>query len=215
MSRTARLPRRVLFPAAFVVVAACLALSGCAAGKISQTADQVAAIDGANGTIGDITVLNARLAPVEGEGYAQGSNGRLLLWISNDALAADTLKQVSTPAADSVRIVGDASISAQYLADLSSLTGPRVVVTNFTEDVPHGQSIPMTFSFANAGTLNLDIPIEIPSDRSGDRPTVDIQPPHPTPLWEEAPGGAAAGSTPESTGESTGGATVTTTTTTG
>jgi copper(I)-binding protein len=209
VSRTARLPRRVLFPAALVFAAACLTLSGCAAGQISQTADQVAAIDGANGSVGDITVLNARLAPVEGEGYAQGANGRLLLWISNGGLSADTLSQVDTPAADSVRIVGDASIPGQYLADLSSLTGTRVVVTNFTQDVPHGQSIPMTFSFENAGTLNLDIPIEIPSDRSGDRPTVDIQPPHPTPLWEEDPSGEAAGAAPEPTAEPT--ATTTTT----
>ena len=208
MSRTARLPRRVLFPAALVFAAACLTLSGCAAGKISQTADQVAAIDGANGTVGDITVLNARLAPTEGQGYAQGSNGRLLLWVSNGGLNADTLSQVSTPAADSVRIVGDASIPGQYLADLSSLTGTRVVVSNFTQDVPYGQSIPVTFSFANAGTLNLDIPIEIPSERGTDRPTADIQPPHPIPLWEEAPGGEAAGATAESSA----GATTTTTT---
>ena len=212
MSRTARLPRRVLFPAALVFAAACLTLSGCAAGQISQTADQVAAIDGANGTIGDITVLNARLAPTEGQGFAQGSNGRLLLWISNSGLSADTLDQVSTPAADSVRIVGDASIPGQYLADLSSLTGTRVVVTNFTQDVPYGQSIPVTFSFENAGTLNLDIPIEIPSERGGDRPTAEIQPPHPTPLWEESPGGEAAGAAAESSAAAT--ATTTTTRTT-
>jgi len=197
----------VLFPAALAFAAACLTLSGCAAGQISQTADQVAAIDGANGTIGEITVLNARLAPTDGQGYPTGSNGRLLLWISNDGLSGDTLSQVSTPAAESVRIVGDASIPGQYLADMSSLTGTRVVVTNFTQDVPYGQSIPMTFSFENAGTLNLDIPIELPSQRETDRPTVDIQPPHPTPLWEEAPGGEAAGA-----GEPSAEATTTTTT---
>ncbi len=185
MSRTARLPRRVLFPAAVAFVAACLTLSGCAAGQVSQTADQVAAIDGANGTVGDIAVLNARLAPTAGEGYQQGSNGRLLLWISNNGLNPDTLSKVSSPAADSVQVVGDANIPGQYLADLSSLTGTRVVVSGFTQDVPHGQSIPMTFSFANAGTLDLNIPIEIPSDRSGERPTLDIQPPPPTPLWEQ------------------------------
>ena len=215
MSRTARLPRRVLFPAALVFAAACLTLSGCAAGQVAQTADQVAAIDGANGTIGDITVLNARLAPTEGQGFAQGSNGRLLLWISNGGLSADTLSQVSTTAADSVRIVGDAGIPGQYLSDMSSLTGTRVVVTNFTQDVPYGQSIPVTFAFANAGTLNLDIPIEIPGDRDTERPTVDIQPPHPVPLWEEAPGGEAAGATAESSPKESSPAATTTTTTSG
>ncbi|HEY5114754.1 MAG TPA: hypothetical protein VIJ00_04430 [Nakamurella sp.] len=215
MSRTARLPRRVLFPAALVFAAACLTLSGCAAGKISQTADQVAAIDGANGSIGDITVLNARLAPTEGQGFDQGANGRLLLWVSNGGLSADKLSQVSTPAAASVRIVGDASIPGQYLSDMSSLTGTRVVVTNFTQDIPYGQSIPVTFSFANAGTLNLDIPIELPSERETDRPTVVIQPPHPTPLWEEAPGGEAAGATAESSPKESSPVTTATTTTNG
>ena len=66
MSRTARLPRRVLVPTTMALLAAgALSLSGCAAGQYSQTADQVAAIDGANGTVGDIAVLNARLAPTE------------------------------------------------------------------------------------------------------------------------------------------------------
>ena len=66
MSRTARLPRRVLVPTALsLLAAASLVLSGCAAGQYSQTADQVAAIDGANGTVGDIAVLNARLAPTD------------------------------------------------------------------------------------------------------------------------------------------------------
>ena len=36
-------------------------------GQNSQTADQVAAIDGANGAVGDLAVLNARLAPTEGD----------------------------------------------------------------------------------------------------------------------------------------------------
>ena len=41
-------------------------LSGCAAGQISQTADQVAAIDGANATVGDIGVRNALLQTPDG-----------------------------------------------------------------------------------------------------------------------------------------------------
>ena len=67
MSRTARRPRRALVPTTMALLAAVtLTVSGCAAGQYSQTADQVAAIDGANGTIGDLTVLNARLAPTDG-----------------------------------------------------------------------------------------------------------------------------------------------------
>ena len=172
MSRTARLPRRVLVPTALsLLAAASLVLSGCAAGQYSQTADQVAAIDGANGTIGDIAVLNARLAPTEREEYPAGSDARLLLWISNDSLTADTLSGVSTSAADSVEITGDPAVPGQTLADFATDQGTEVTVTGFLQDLFYGESIPMTFNFANAGTLSLNIPIEVPEQRSTDRAT--------------------------------------------
>ena len=65
----------------------------------------------------------------------------------------------------------------------------------------------MTFNFANAGALSLNIPIQVPEQRSTDRPTVEILPPHPTPIWEEGLHGEAgeAGAAAE-TGEAGGAA---------
>jgi periplasmic copper chaperone A len=190
VSRSVRLSRRVLAPTALAVAAAAsLVLSGCASGQVSQTADQVAGIDGANGGIGDLTVLNARLAPTEPEGYQEGADARLLLWVSNDSPTnADTLTAVTSPSADEIVIRGDATIPAQYLADFSGASGTRVTVNGFTGAVPYGQSIPMTFSFESAGSITLNVPIELPGERSTDRPTIEILPPHPTPLWEEGHG---------------------------
>ena len=186
MTRTARLPRRVLAPAGLALFAAMtMAVSGCAAGQNSQTADQVAGIDGANGTVGDIAVLNARLAPTAREDYPAGSNARLLLYISNDGLSPDTFEGVSSSAADSVEVRGDVTLPPQQLSDFASATGTEVVVTGFVEDLPYGVSIPMTFSFANAGSIDLNVPIQLPAERSTDRETINILPPHPTPLWEE------------------------------
>jgi len=193
VSRTARRPRRAFVPTTMaLMVAATLAVSGCAAGQYSQTADQVAAIDGANGVIGDLTVLNARLAPVTGEGYPAGSNARVLLYISNDSINPDTLSGVSTSAAQSVKITGSAEVPGQSLVDFATDTGGKVVVTGLLEEQYYGVSIPMTFSFKNAGSLTLNIPIEVPSDRSGDRETIEILPPHPTPIWEEGAHGEEA-----------------------
>ncbi len=186
MTRTARLPRRVLAPAGLALFAAMtLAVSGCAAGQYSQTADQVAAIDGANGTVGDIAVLNARLAPTVRENYPAGSNARVLLYISNAGFTADTLEGVSTSAATSVKITGDATLPPQTLADFAGETGTEVTLTGLVQEQPYGVSIPMTFSFANAGTIDLNVPIQLPPERSTNRETVNILPPHPTPLWEE------------------------------
>jgi copper(I)-binding protein len=202
VSRTARRPRRVLVPTALsLLAAASLVLSGCAAGQYSQTAAQVASIDGANGTIGNIAVLNARLAPTEREKYPAGSNARLLLWISNDSVNPDALSSVSTSAASSVKITGDPAVPGQTLADFATDQGTQVTVTGFLQDQFYGQSIPMTFNFKNAGALSLNIPIQIPEQRSTDRPTVDIQPAHPTPIWEQGEHGEA-GAAAETTSES-------------
>jgi copper(I)-binding protein len=186
VTRTARLPRRVLAPAGLALFAAMtLAVSGCAAGQYAQTAEQVAAIDGANGTVGDIAVLNARLAPTTRSSYPAGSNVRVLLYISNAGFTADTLESVSSSAATSVKITGDAALPPQTLADFAGETGTEVTLTGLLQELHYGVSIPMTFSFANAGSIDLNVPIQLPPERSTNRETVNIQPPHPTPLWEQ------------------------------
>jgi len=199
VSRTARRPRRAFVPTTLaLMVAATLTVSGCAAGQYSQTADQVAAIDGANGIVGDLTVLNARLAPTSGQDYPAGSNARVLFWISNDSINPDTLSGISTTAAKSVKITGDAVLPGQSLVDFASDTGSQVVVTGFLQDQYYGVSIPMTFSFKNSGSLTLNIPIEVPGQRTGGRETVEILPAEPSSIW--AVGAAHA------TGTSTGNA---------
>jgi len=192
VSRTARRPRRAFVPTTMALVAAvALTVSGCAAGQYSQTADQVAAIDGANGTVGDLTVLNARMAPTSGDDYPAGSDARVLLWISNDSINPDTLTGVSTSAAKSVKITGDAAVPGQTLADFATDQGTKLTVTDFLQDQYYGVSIPMTFSFKNAGKLTLNVPIEVPADRTGGRETIKILPAEPTPLWEQGEAHAA------------------------
>ena len=71
--------------------------------------------------------------------------------------------------------------------------GTRVTVNGFTAAVPYGQSIPMTFSFAERRQLTLNV-----ADRDPGRAvrptgaTVKILPPHPTPIWEEGQHGEQA-----------------------
>ena len=64
-------------------------------------------------------------------------------------------------------------VPGQTLADFATDSGTKVIVTGFTQDLDYGVSIPMTFSFATAGTLSLNIPIQLPPERSTDRETVD------------------------------------------
>ncbi|TKV58556.1 copper chaperone PCu(A)C [Nakamurella flava] len=205
MSSTVRAPRRLLVPA--LAMAAAVALTGCAAGQISQTADQVAAIDGANGAVGNLTILNAQLAQPQGEAIQAGGNGQLLMWVSNQGLESDTLTSVTTPYASDVRITGAGEIPGQTLADLATGSGTRVVVQDFTQELITGNSVPMTFTFAKAGTIDLNVPVQLPAERSTGREPIEILPPHPTPLWEtgsHGEGGHSEGSGSEDHSESTG-----------
>ena len=187
MFRSTR-PSRLLLPG---VAAAALALSGCAAGQIAQTADQVAAIDGANADAGEIGIRNVLLAePTETNGYAAGTDARVLLIVSNIGLNADTLTAVSSSVAESATIEGTAGggtaeVPAQTLVDMSTEEGAQISLDGLTRDVFFGESIPVTFTFAQAGSMTVNVPVEIPTERSTDRPTVEILPAHPIPLWEE------------------------------
>ncbi len=186
MFRTARLPRRAVVRASLALVAsAALLVTGCGAGQYAQTANQVAAIDGSNGSAGDVHLLNVRLAATDKEKYPAGSNARVLAWISNNGLNPDTLTKVSTPVATSVKISGDGSAPGQSLVDFATDKGAQITVNGFKQDQHYGVSIPMTFSFATAGDITVNVPVEVPAERSGTRQTVAILPAHPTPIWEQ------------------------------
>ena len=191
MSRTVRLPHRVLVPVV-AALAAVVLVSGCAAGQISQTANQVAAIDGGNGTIGQIGVRNALLATPTGADYAKGADAPLLMWVSTAGLNSDTLTAVSTPAAASVQINGTATVPGQSLADF---TGSKVTFTlkDLTSTISYGESIPVTFAFASAGSLTVNVPVAIPAERTTGRPQIDIEPTEGASLWESSAQGSAAG----------------------
>ncbi len=194
MFRIARPQRRVLVRTTVgLLAAASLVLTGCGAGQYAQSVNEQAAMLGANGKVGDLSALNVRLQRPPGEKFPAGSDARVLLWLSNDGINPDTLTGVSTSAAKSVQFTGDGVIPGQTLIDLSGETGPQLTVTGFTADLYDGVSIPMTFSFANAGSLTLNVPIENPAERSADRETIEILPPHPTPIWEEGHEKAAGG----------------------
>nr|WP_275889310.1 hypothetical protein [Nakamurella flavida] len=177
-----------------VAAAAALALSGCAAGQISQTAQQVAAIDGANADTGSISIRNVLLAePERTNGYPAGSDARVLLYVSNIGLNADTLTSVSSSVAGSATIDGTAEVPPQTLVDMATDTGVQIALEDLNRDVFFGQSIPVTFTFENAGSMTVQVPVEVPTERSTDRPTVEILPAHPVPLWEEESHGEEGG----------------------
>lgn len=175
--------RRLRLIAPVLGLASALVLSGCAAGKISQTADQVAAIDGANGTVQRLGVRDARLPEAPPGGYPAGADVPLLFWLTNSSVNSDTLASITTPAASGVMLSAEAKVLGNNKLEVGQGTPVTATVTGLAEALPYGHSIPVTFTFAGAGSVTVEVPITIPVERTDVRPTVNILPAHGEDLW--------------------------------
>lgn len=110
MSRS-RPPRAALLACA---LAGALALAGCGAGQIAQTADQVDNSAGATVQVGGVRVVDAKIAfPDEAEGaalYPAGGTAPLQMRIVNSAAEPDRLLSARSQAARSVEISGETTV---------------------------------------------------------------------------------------------------------
>ena len=110
-------PTRVVL--AVGAVASALLLAGCGAGQITQTSTQLPGVDGASATVGQIAVRNA-LLPFAGDGktavvYPSGGTAPLSAFVVNSSAQPDKLVSGSSPAAASVEIIGDGTVSSGKL----------------------------------------------------------------------------------------------------
>jgi copper(I)-binding protein len=181
VSRTAPSPRRLLVVA---VLASALTLTGCASGKIAQTAQQVSAVSSGNGKIGEIDVLDVQFqTPTDPTAaYPKGGTAPLEIWVSNDSIKADTLTQVTTPAAAKVEMQSPATVQAQSLEDFG--TKYKITLTGLTAPISYGVSVPVTFTFQAAGSITINVPVEIPGERTTGRPSIPLGEPDETSIYQ-------------------------------
>jgi len=177
--------RSTLVGIALVGIAA-LSLSGCAAGQVTQTDAQVAAVNGANGDIGPIALRDVVLAYPGGEdvfGYAAGDEAPLLVTIVNSGTQTDELVAVSTPAAGEVVVDGMTTIPGGFVVsspDDARTRGPssaagtadrtlgigelQIVLAELTGPIRPGLPTFVTFRFRDAGEVTLRVPIDAPAE---------------------------------------------------
>ncbi|WP_060714060.1 copper chaperone PCu(A)C [Pseudonocardia sp. HH130629-09] len=174
MSRTRR-SARTLAGVAGAAALTGLLLSGCGTGQISQTSRQVAAVNGANVTVGSVDLRDVQIAyPTTPAGpdalYRQGGAAPLVATLVNTAPVADRLLSVTSPAAASVQIQGDPTMPQDIALvspgnlQLSPTNAKRVqlVAEGLTRPVPAGAQIPMTFVFEKAGSVTVTVPTGVP-----------------------------------------------------
>lgn len=161
-----------------------LLLSGCAAGMISQTAQQVAAIDGGNATVGTMAVRNVLLATPPAANYPPGAEIPVLAVLANDGFNPDALTAVSTPAGQVKLSPEKIVVPPRSLVQLTGEGPQGIKLSGGQRALCYGRSIPFTFSFEKAGQVTLNVTLQTPVTRTGTRTTIEILPAEPTPLWE-------------------------------
>jgi copper(I)-binding protein len=193
------------------------AVAGCEAGNNAPTLEYHAAAAGAQTDFNGITITNAFvLGAPSGSTLPTGSSAGLFVSLYNGGSSSDTLQSVTAPGwAGNISLSGG-SVALPAKAAPVDLTGPQpqVVLEDLTKPVVGGTYIPVTFDFAHAGTVQLQVPVE---PRSYDWSSYSPAPASPT----ATPTGAAVNSsqtatpitsaTPTATPSGTGSATPTAT----
>lgn len=149
--------RRLLFGAIAVLVPV---LAGCEAGLSAPTLQFHPASVGTDVIQNGITIDNVFVlaGPV---GSAVPAGGRAGVFFALQAANGDRLVSVSAPGtASSVKLPGGSvNLPAQTLVDLGG-PAPQVVLSGLSAPLSGGQTIQMNFTFAQAGTITLMVPVE-------------------------------------------------------
>ncbi|MGH3614777.1 MAG: hypothetical protein ACRDRK_19735 [Pseudonocardia sp.] len=93
-----------------------LAVTGCGAGQITQTGEQITAVGGANVGTGTILVRDAQITFGDevkgGTVHPRGGTAPLQMRIINEGTTGDRLVSASSPVASSVQVTGQAEVPA-------------------------------------------------------------------------------------------------------
>ncbi|HYZ53336.1 MAG TPA: copper chaperone PCu(A)C [Streptosporangiaceae bacterium] len=158
-SHGSKLLRRLLVGAIAVLVPV---LAGCEAGNNAPTLQFHQAANGAYGTVGPISVINAFvLGPAPNAPLPAGSSASFFLGLYNGGSQADKLVSVSAPgSAASVQISGGPiALPAQQATYLTG-PAPKLVLAGLTRPLSGGQTINVVLTFQNAGSVTLTVPVE-------------------------------------------------------
>jgi copper(I)-binding protein len=149
--------RRLLFGAIAVLVPA---LAGCEAGFDAPTLAFHPANFGVNTIQNGITIDNAFvLGPAPGSAVPSG--GRAGVFLAIQARDGDRLVSVSAPGTASAVKIAGGSVNLPALM-VVPLTGPapKLVLTGLTTPLGGGETVQLSFKFAEAGTITLGVPVE-------------------------------------------------------
>ncbi len=154
-----KLLRRLMIGGVALVVPV---LAGCEAGDNSPVLEFHPAAAGAYGTADAVTVSDAFiLGGQANQPLAQGSSAAMFLSVFNGSYSSDKLVSVDVSSvAKSVELTGGSiAVPGQSTADLEG-PQPKVVLRNLSKALSSGQTVDVLLTFANAGSVELTVPVE-------------------------------------------------------
>ena len=170
-----RLPRNLPLLGA-VAMAAVTTVSGCSAGQVTQTSTQVATVNGSSANIGQLALRDIRILYPSGGSYAAGSTAQLVLVVTNQGLAEDTLVEVTGDFFDAAAVpsddeeaeaVVDAPVPAQGILAFGTSEFPSIELTDLAEEISVAEVYSVTFVFEDAGEVTVDVPVANPMREIG------------------------------------------------
>jgi len=160
------------FKVAACGLAAAIALSGCGAGQVSQTATQEPAVNGTSATLGTIALRNIHLRAVQTTDYVQPGRDVELIFTAvntspdvNDKLVSITsdvgtvsLTGDTTVPAGGVLVVGqpDGQVAALESAEAAEAVKAKV---DISKPITNGLTYNFTFDFEKSGETTVPVPI--------------------------------------------------------
>ncbi len=153
-------------------LAVAVALSGCGAGQVSQTATQEPAVNGTSAAVGQIALRNIHLRAAQKTDYVEQGSPVELLFVAVNGSPDTNDKLVSvTSDVGTVSISGDSTVPASgvlvvgepdgQIAPLESAEKAEVVQAKvaLSKPITNGLTYQFTFTFEKAGETSVQVPI--------------------------------------------------------
>ena len=140
-----------------------VALSACSAGQVTQTATQERDKTGAQAQVGDITLRQVQLAYPSGGTYEEGDDAELIVSIVNSGEEPDTLTGIDGDGFSDAEISDD---EIEIPSDTTVFVGEgdfSVTLNDLSESLTTGQIIALTFTFEDAGELDVPVTVGTPN----------------------------------------------------
>jgi copper(I)-binding protein len=150
-----------------------VALTGCSAGQVSQTANQESAVNGTSGTVGHVALRNVHLQAVQTADYLQpGQTVELMMLASNGSPDTNDRLVGITSDVGTITVAGDATLPANDVLVVGSPDGQDRTALEAIEranlakatvalakPISNGLTYDFTFNFEKAGQTTLAVPI--------------------------------------------------------